>query len=174
MTDGDEYEIVCSKCGRDATVPFEPTEEGAAVYCRECYERDKRKRRERETNAPRKKHGTRVSIHVECAECGEETELDYMPRGKSLDEVMCPDCYEKEGADERWKEIREHKELEQNDEWTFECDECGRVDAINHKPKPNKSYLCTRCFYDHAEPSPDRVENKEAVGDGVYIRKDES
>jgi CxxC-x17-CxxC domain-containing protein len=28
--------IVCSDCGKDAEVPFKPTE-GRPVYCRECF-----------------------------------------------------------------------------------------------------------------------------------------
>ena len=30
------YSVVCSACGKEATVPFEP-KEGQPVYCRECY-----------------------------------------------------------------------------------------------------------------------------------------
>ncbi len=31
------FTATCAKCGREATVPFEPTE-GRAVYCSECFE----------------------------------------------------------------------------------------------------------------------------------------
>ncbi len=30
------YTAVCANCGKEATVPFEPTE-GRPVYCSECY-----------------------------------------------------------------------------------------------------------------------------------------
>ena len=30
------YDAVCAKCGKDAKVPFQPTE-GKPVYCSECY-----------------------------------------------------------------------------------------------------------------------------------------
>jgi CxxC-x17-CxxC domain-containing protein len=30
------YSVVCSACGKEATVPFEP-KKGRPVYCRECY-----------------------------------------------------------------------------------------------------------------------------------------
>ena len=30
------YDAVCSKCGKQAQVPFQP-QEGRPVYCRECY-----------------------------------------------------------------------------------------------------------------------------------------
>jgi CxxC-x17-CxxC domain-containing protein len=31
------YAAVCSNCGRDTEVPFEPTT-GKPVYCRECFQ----------------------------------------------------------------------------------------------------------------------------------------
>ena len=31
------YEVVCSSCGRETEVPFQPTA-GKPVYCRDCYE----------------------------------------------------------------------------------------------------------------------------------------
>jgi CxxC-x17-CxxC domain-containing protein len=30
------YSVVCSQCGKDTEVPFEPRE-GRPVYCRDCY-----------------------------------------------------------------------------------------------------------------------------------------
>jgi len=32
------YSAICAVCGKEATVPFEPTE-GRPVYCKECYNR---------------------------------------------------------------------------------------------------------------------------------------
>lgn len=34
------YPAVCAACGKETTVPFEPTE-GRPVYCKECYARMK-------------------------------------------------------------------------------------------------------------------------------------
>ena len=31
-----KHKITCSSCGKEAEVPFKPTE-GRAVYCRECF-----------------------------------------------------------------------------------------------------------------------------------------
>lgn len=31
------YTVVCSECGKETQVPFEPTE-GRPVFCRECFE----------------------------------------------------------------------------------------------------------------------------------------
>jgi len=35
------YTITCSECGKEAEVPFKPTE-GRPVYCRECYQKRRR------------------------------------------------------------------------------------------------------------------------------------
>jgi CxxC-x17-CxxC domain-containing protein len=35
------YKITCSDCGKEAEVPFKPTE-GRPVYCRECYQKHRR------------------------------------------------------------------------------------------------------------------------------------
>lgn len=34
--DRPKHKITCSSCGKEAEVPFKPTE-GRAVYCRECF-----------------------------------------------------------------------------------------------------------------------------------------
>jgi CxxC-x17-CxxC domain-containing protein len=31
------HKIICSDCGKEAEVPFKPTE-GRPVYCRDCYQ----------------------------------------------------------------------------------------------------------------------------------------
>jgi CxxC-x17-CxxC domain-containing protein len=36
-----ETQAVCSKCGRETTVPFKPTQ-GRPVYCKECYQQARR------------------------------------------------------------------------------------------------------------------------------------
>ncbi len=35
------WKIKCSECGKDAEVPFKPTE-GRAVYCRDCFSKQRR------------------------------------------------------------------------------------------------------------------------------------
>ena len=34
------YDTVCSDCGKETQVPFQPTE-GRPVYCKECYQKHK-------------------------------------------------------------------------------------------------------------------------------------
>lgn len=170
----DGFDIVCAKCGKEETLPFEPkNKKQEAMYCRECYQRAVREKQQRERSSPRKKHGTRVSLQIECAECGKETELDYVPKGVSLDEMRCEDCFEEEAEGTRWEEIQRIKRKEHQDEWEIECAECGRPDWLNFEPDAGKDYYCTRCFYEHEEPNAERVQNKESVGHGVYIRRSE-
>jgi CxxC-x17-CxxC domain-containing protein len=35
------YKITCSDCGKEAEVPFKPTE-GRPVYCRECFQKHRK------------------------------------------------------------------------------------------------------------------------------------
>jgi len=35
------YKITCSDCGKEAEVPFKPTE-GRPVYCQECFRKHRR------------------------------------------------------------------------------------------------------------------------------------
>jgi CxxC-x17-CxxC domain-containing protein len=38
---GKETEVTCDDCGKETTVPFEPSE-GRPVYCQSCYEKRQR------------------------------------------------------------------------------------------------------------------------------------
>jgi len=161
------YDIVCSKCGEEAQIPFEPDRDNA-VYCQDCYQNALEERRE---SAPRRTHGTRVQFNITCAECGADDTLDYVPKGKSPDELLCRDCFEEQANEaSHYHTVKEEREEERRQVWEFECDECGRVDTLNFKPKEDREYLCTRCFYEHESPS-DTKAPKQAVSRGVYVRK---
>ena len=172
-TEDGEWRILCARCGDEATLPFDPGDR-PDVYCRSCYDDVRRQeQKRRKDNAPRRRHNTRGAFRIECSSCGQEDQLDYVPKGVSMDEILCSDCFEEEkgGESSRWKEIREKKAREQQMEWSFDCDRCGRTDYLNFPPKDDRDYYCTRCFFEHREPEPERVEDAEDVGRGVYIRK---
>ena len=38
------YKEVCTDCGKETEVPFEP-QDGRAVYCRDCYQKHKKPRK---------------------------------------------------------------------------------------------------------------------------------
>ena len=163
------YEIVCAECGDDAEVPFEPDED-ADVYCQSCHETIERNRRRRaERDSPRKQHGTRVSFHITCAECGEEAELDYVPKGVSLDEALCLDClHEQENEESRWAEVRRRKTRERKSEWSIECAECGATDYLHFEPEDDRDYYCTSCYHQHEEPDSERLDDMQSIGRNVY------
>ena len=169
---GEEYDVICEICGKETTVPFEP-KSGRSVYCTECYLIRKEKHDEKkEKKAPRKTHGTRVSFPITCARCGAEETLDYVPKGVKLSEALCSDCVrETHGEQSRWSQVSEKKRQEQKGEWEITCARCGRTDYLKFEPKPDKDYYCVRCFHQHEEPSPDRLEDKKQVGRAVYVRR---
>ncbi len=166
------YPIICSLCGAKARVPFRPRK-NEEVFCPDCF-KFKRKdvNRQRQRKSPRKKHGTRVMFPIVCAQCGREETLDYVPKGVAMDEVLCSECVRTTYGDEsRWSQITEQKQTEQQGEWEFECAECGRQDYLKFPPKPDKDYLCVRCYNEQESPNTGRLRGKKRVGRTVYIRK---
>ncbi|MEM1350178.1 MAG: hypothetical protein AAGI01_16585 [Myxococcota bacterium] len=104
------YPIVCSVCGKTDTLPFEP-EHTAGVMCRECHEIYLEVQREKRTKNPRSKHGTRVSLPITCAACGKREILNYIPKGRKLDELLCSECAQTHfGEHAEW--IAEKKRIE--------------------------------------------------------------
>ena len=87
------YKAVCSDCGEECEVPFQPTE-GKTVRCLDCF------RRSRPRNGPRNNFrggGNRFNdrpreMHkAVCAECKAECEVPFKPtEGKP---VLCKDCF---------------------------------------------------------------------------------
>jgi CxxC-x17-CxxC domain-containing protein len=80
------YKAVCSDCGKDCEVPFEP-EEGKPVRCQDCYRK----------NRPQKKRFNqgfqKRTYDATCAKCGKECEVPFKPNGKKP--VLCRECYGK-------------------------------------------------------------------------------
>jgi ribosomal protein L37AE/L43A len=111
-------------------------------------------------NAPRKKHGTRVTITFVCAGCGANAQLDYKPRGVALTDLLCEECMgAKEGTD-RWKLVRDKKKSETSQKmFEVTCMECGTKDTLSHPAK--NGWTCMRCKLEHATPDPTRLEAME-------------
>jgi len=83
LTDGKTFKSVCSECGEDCEIPFEPTE-GRPVKCRDCF------RRSRNRKGFKRK---RRDFDVVCSECGKDTTVPFKPtQGKP---VKCRDCFDR-------------------------------------------------------------------------------
>lgn len=91
------HKAVCSECGAQCEVPFEPTE-GKPVRCNDCFQKMKSRRfsgGNRFDNRRRfsRNDGPRTMHKAVCSECGAECEVPFQPtEGKS---VKCSDCFKK-------------------------------------------------------------------------------
>ena len=79
------FKAVCSECGKECEIPFNPTE-GRPVKCDDCF----KKGRDNRFNGERRE---RRDFHVICAECGRATTVPFKPtQGKP---VLCRDCFKR-------------------------------------------------------------------------------
>jgi len=90
------YKAICSDCGKECEVPFEPTE-GKSVRCQECFRKNRPQRRfggNRRFGGSRDfNRGPREMHKAVCAECGKECEVPFKPtEGRP---VYCKECYAK-------------------------------------------------------------------------------
>ena len=81
--EGEKFKAVCSECGEECEIPFEP-KEGRPVKCNDCFKRS------RPQGGFKKK---RRDVEVVCAECGKNTTVPFKPvQGKP---VLCRECFRK-------------------------------------------------------------------------------
>lgn len=81
------FKAVCSECGKDCEVPFEP-EEGKSVKCKECYIKNRPRRFNRNRRFDR---GPRKMHSAKCGKCGKNCEVPFEPKGDKP--VLCQECY---------------------------------------------------------------------------------
>lgn len=80
---GKNFNAVCSECGSECNIPFEP-KEGRPVKCNDCF---------RKVRRPYGKFNRRKDFDVVCGECGKKTTVPFEPtQGKP---VLCRDCFRK-------------------------------------------------------------------------------
>jgi len=83
-TDRKMFKAVCSECGQECEIPFEPTE-GRPIKCRECFRKNKPHRGGFNRD--------RRDFDIICADCGKKTTVPFKPtQGKP---VLCRDCFKK-------------------------------------------------------------------------------
>lgn len=87
--EGEKFKAVCSECGEECEIPFEP-KEGRPVKCNDCFKRGRPQR----GFGGRDNHKQRRDFNVVCAECGKATTVPFKPTqgGKP---VLCRDCFKK-------------------------------------------------------------------------------
>ena len=77
---GEKFKAVCSNCGKECEIPFNPTE-GRPVKCNDCFKRNRFKKKRRD-------------FGVICDSCGRATTVPFKPvQGKP---VLCRSCFRSE------------------------------------------------------------------------------
>lgn len=176
----ERFEFSCKRCGAEESVGFTPRDPND-LLCRDCFEETGGRTYDLSnlTKAPRRKHGTRVAFRISCAECGKDDELDYVPKGVPVDEILCKDCMlERSGASSRWALVEGEKDREQRrkKKHPVTCASCSNVEELPFKPQPDREYLCYVCYLDQERaadlglPTEPR-EPKHDLGDNMFIRK---
>jgi CxxC-x17-CxxC domain-containing protein len=171
------YEFNCPRCGNPGQVPFEPTNPDS-VLCADCHEETGGKTYDmsKAAKAPRRKHNTRVTLNIVCADCGKEAELDYVPKGVSIPEMKCNECMaESQEDDSQWKLVQEMKEREQRSGkqlYEINCSACEKETMLPFKPDPAKTYFCKSCYENDGKPvgPTHKDEPKQSLGQNVFIR----
>lgn len=171
------YEFTCPRCGNEGHVPFTPSNPDN-VLCGDCHEETDGKTYDfsKATDAPRRKHNTRVTMNIVCAECGKDAELDYVPKGVAIADMKCAECISKlKGKDSQWGMVKEMKEREQSfgrKEHEIECNACGKMTMLPFRPDPSKTYFCKPCYENDGKPVVVHKEGqRESLGQNVFIRR---
>lgn len=110
------YKTICSKCGQECEVPFEPTF-GRRTYCETCF----------------KEVRNRPLYDTTCTVCGTPFTLPF-PADQNRP-YYCEQCYKKE------KERRTQRTL-----YKGTCSSCGGEALVPFRPDPNRRLLCSDCF----------------------------
>jgi CxxC-x17-CxxC domain-containing protein len=95
------YKAVCSECGKECEVPFEPTE-GKPIRCQDCFRKYKQSKggsngfnRNSRFGGNRRfgndNRSERQMYKAKCADCGKECEVPFKPTGDKP--VYCRECY---------------------------------------------------------------------------------
>lgn len=178
-TNFERIEFTCKRCAEIGTVGFQPRDIDD-LLCRDCFEETGGKTYDLSnlTKAPRRKHNTRVAFRMTCSQCGQDDELDYVPKGVPMDEVLCKACMlAKSGDASRWALVEREKLREQNKRPAHEtkCADCGNIELLPFKPQADREYFCYSCYLTRQRIEEfgapvDRTPRQEA-GKNVFIRR---
>lgn len=175
----ERLEFTCKRCGELGTVGFQPRDIND-LLCRDCFEETGGKTYDLSnlTKAPRRKHDTRVAFRISCAQCGKDDELDYVPKGVPMSEVLCKECMlAKKGEASRWALVEREKLREQNKRPTYDvpCTDCGAIESLPFKPQPDREYFCYMCYLTRQRieefGAPAERTPRQEAGKNVFIRR---
>lgn len=87
------YKAICSNCGKECQVPFQPTG-SKPVFCSECFDKNRNTdtRRSNGTNYGRSSFNDRPMYSAVCAKCGNNCNVPFQPRNGRP--VYCSKCFE--------------------------------------------------------------------------------
>lgn len=141
------FDMVCSLCGVEDSVPFKPRED---TLCRKCHGHAK-------IHIPRKRHNTRVSFPITCSSCGTYEVLTYRPK-VSLLSVLCTTCMKGHvSPDSTWADIQgEEKRMREREEMRARFAEMERADGEEEEVI--------------VDGSKDALAGAHSLGQSVYIR----
>ena len=132
----ESYEITCSHCGKQDTVPFKPYED-SAVLCHECM-----------ANPNIERVAGKIYHTIICAACGKESKVPFRPDPGSR--VLCRECHAAERA-EKQRSLdyfaKHHPSVINNTKVLIEirCEKCGAIDTLPFVPKTHGAILCRQC-----------------------------
>lgn len=179
----DHFEFTCKRCSEIGWVHFSPRD-ADDLLCSDCYEETGGRTYDMSnvSKAPARKHGTRVAFRITCSQCEKEDELDYVPKGVPVDELLCMDCMrEKSGNASRWAMVNEVKDREKRrkPKYPVDCADCGAEEMLPFKPFDDGEYWCYNCYLARQrreelglpEEPPEDKGSKHDLGDNVFIRR---
>lgn len=124
-------------------------------------------RRSKTPTVPRLRHGTRVAFQIECASCGANDTLPYVP--KTTGEVLCRKCAS-EQLGEGWD--RGRVDLRETPAATIACPACGSRFETTRPAEEHAGLLCPRCHRGEEKSNPDRIgERLGKRGSGVKRKR---
>ncbi|MEO1272837.1 MAG: CxxC-x17-CxxC domain-containing protein [Myxococcota bacterium] len=175
------WEITCSGCGAQDSVPFKPRP-GSEVFCRDCHDKNKERRQlhdryssrrkgarggGRAVHIPRLDHGTRVSYPVVCESCGKHETLSYVPNTSGP--VLCTDCTSSKYG-RRWYQV-DFGSDNNRQEHPITCVECGAEDTVPFEPHPDRKYHCRGCMEGESKPNRKRLKEFKDFNQFVKVRR---
>ena len=130
-----QYEIVCSHCGKHDTAPFKP-DPNSIVFCHECM-----------ANPHIERNGSWVSHEIICSACGRKDSVPFNPEPGSR--VLCHECIKVEREEKQRRRERGEAFAKKNACMSvrieIRCEQCGAVDVLPFMPKTSGKILCRQC-----------------------------